>query len=73
MKLTRLTAAVIAVMTAVTPLSFNSSVLLAPSAVLAEGTAFDEETFFVYVGTCGQSIPQFRYIYPESDCSYTDI
>ena len=71
MKLTRLTAAVIAVMTAVTPLSFNSSVLLAPSAVLAEGTAFDEETFFVYVGTSGQSIPQFRYIYPESDGSYT--
>lgn len=32
---------------------------------------FDEQSFFVYVGTYGQNIPQFRYLYPRPDGTYT--
>ena len=30
----------------------------------------NEDRFFVYVGTYGNDIPQFRYLYPTSDGSY---
>ena len=32
---------------------------------------FDAEEFFVYVGTYGEGLPQFRYFYQKSDGSYT--
>ncbi len=32
---------------------------------------FDAEEFFVYVGTYGEELPQFRYFYQKSDGSYT--
>ncbi len=42
------------------------------SAVIAEDTGkFDAEEFFVYVGTYGEGLPQFRYFYQKSDGSYT--
>ena len=70
MKLTRLTAAVIAAATAIMPFSSSTPVLPVTSTVLAEDAAFDEESFFVYVGTYSGGIAQFRYLYPESDGRY---
>ena len=70
MKLIRLSSAIIAAITAITPLSVSSPSLLTPSTVLAEGSIFDEEEFFVYVGTYKGGLPQFRYLYPTSDGSY---
>ena len=32
---------------------------------------FEAEEFFVYVGTYGEELPQFRYFYQKSDGSYT--
>lgn len=32
---------------------------------------FDAKEFFVYVGTYGDDLPQFRYLYPKSDGGYT--
>lgn len=32
---------------------------------------FDAKEFFVYVGTYGEGLPQFRYFYQKSDGSYT--
>lgn len=70
MKLTRLTATVIAAATVIMPFSSSTPVLHVTSSVLSGDAAFDEESFFVYVGTYSGGIAQFRYLYPESDDSY---
>ena len=50
--------------------SYNNTAIAAETADSA--IKFDnEDRFFVYVGTYGGNIPQFRYIYPKSDGSYT--
>ncbi|MBQ6943662.1 MAG: dockerin type I repeat-containing protein [Ruminococcus sp.] len=41
------------------------------AAIVYDTEKFDAKEFFVYVGTYGDGLPQFRYLYPESDGSYT--
>lgn len=40
-------------------------------AIVYDTEKFDAKEFFVYVGTYGDGLPQFRYLYPKSDGSYT--
>ena len=61
----------------VLPVLSNGAAISSNNTAIAAETAdsaikFDnEDRFFVYVGTYGGNIPQFRYIYPKSDGSYT--
>ena len=48
-----------------------SEVTGAAAAVSASDTKFDEEKFFVVVGTYGDGITQLRYLYPGSGGEYT--
>ena len=41
------------------------------AAIVYDTEKFDAKEFFVYVGTYGDGLPQFRYLYPKSDGSYT--
>lgn len=41
------------------------------AAIVYDTQKFDAKEFFVYVGTYGDGLPQFRYLYPKSDGSYT--
>ncbi len=41
------------------------------AAIVYDTEKFDAKEFFVYVGTYGDGLSQFRYLYPESDGSYT--
>ena len=61
----------------VLPVLSTSAAISSNNTAIAAETAdpaisFDnEDQFFVYVGTYGQSTPQFRYIYPNAAGSYT--
>ena len=61
----------------VLPVLSNGATVTYNNTAIAAETAdpaikFDnEDQFFVYVGTYSGGIPQFRYIYPKSDGSYT--
>ena len=37
------------------------------AAIVYDTEKFDAKEFFVYVGTYGDGLPQFRYLYPKSD------
>lgn len=41
------------------------------AAIAYDTEKFDAKEFFVYVGTYGDGLPQFRYLYPKSNGSYT--
>lgn len=40
------------------------------AATVYDTEKFDAKEFFVYVGTHGDGLPQFRYLYPKSDGNY---